>query len=309
MFDSKEAQRENKVPTILIELCDRRGSGFILDGTRNTNHEVELDSPTARFLPNTGFRSKKVTDASGKITTEYEPIRYIKNQPIISTPEQDMKGIKPNRSALEDKIIVKAGRFSISKEGSYVGLYNYLMESFYNESNADRPKDLLPLYRVVDLTKQHEQMNEMAILEADAIQFISSLFTKIGAKEYKYSEEKINNLCTLFVIYAETMPAKISALMSHAKRDPEGFLRKAEKFEQVTMTEVAQALELGVIKFQGNTAIYVEKDKVIASVGTGNMSQDKKIEKLSDLLKTEEYKAVYEEFQIELEAAKEKLLK
>lgn len=307
MYDSKEVKKSSaKVQTIYIELTDRRGSGFILDGTRGTKHEYELDAPTARIIPNTGLRRRK--DEDGKILDEFEEIRYIKNQSVISVQEQNIKGIKPNRAALEDKIIVKAGKFTVGREGSFIGLYDYLMDVFYNGNNPYRSEGADDLFKVIDIGKAEEQFNEQAIMEADAIQFIGQLYQKVGDKQYRYNEDKINGLCQLFLIYAETMPGKIQGLMGHARRDPATFLDKAYRFEQTTNTEVSHALELNVVKFEGNTAVYVAKDKVLGNLGTGNFSHTKKIEKLSDLLRTPEYKAAYEEFKIELEAAHEKAL-
>ena len=94
--------------------------------------------------------------------------------------------------------------------------------------------------------------------------------------------------------------------MAFARRDPKDFLDKALKFEQTIITEITFGLELNVIRFEGNTAIYCNKDSVIADLGRGNLKQETKINKLADLFGTPEYKAAYEEFKIELEVAMEK---
>lgn len=308
MSDSKEQNAsKKKAEVIIVELVDRRPSGFILDGTKGTRNEHELDAPTARFIPNSGFRMQ--IDSEGKSTGVYEEIRYIKNRAEISIEEQQKKNIRPNRAALEDKIIIKGGRFAVTNEGSFKGLYTYLIDAFYSEQSIGRNADLDPLYRIIEEGKQEEIFNEQAIMEADAIRFIGNLYQKTGEREYRYNEEKINSLCTLFVVFAETMPGKINGLMAIAKRNPEGFLKKAEKMQQTINTEVAHALELNVIKFDGNTARYVAKDKVLAALGAGNMLHAKKIEKLADLLATPDYKAAYEELKIEIEVAQEKAFK
>lgn len=301
MFDSKEV-KDKKFPTIFIELTDRRGSGFILEGTRGTKHEYELDAPTARFIPNTGFRMSK--DKSS-----FEEIRYIKNNPVISVQEQIAKGIKPNRAAIEDKIIIKGGKFSVTRDQKHAGLFDYLMDVFYNGSNPDRVDSADKIFTVIDVNKMAEQINERAILEADAIQFIGTLYEKVGDKKYRYNEEKIDALCQFFIVFADDYPGRIQGLIAHAKSNPDAFLQKATKFEQKTITEVSHALELNVIKFDGNTAMYVAKDKVVASLGAGNFGQDKKIERLADILKNVENKSTYEEFQLELEIAQENALK
>lgn len=308
MFDSKEVKTKSKKRSevIIVELVDRRPSGFILDGTRGTRNEHELDSPTARFIPNKGLRAQIGED--GEPTGGFEEIRYIKNRKEISIDEQQRKNINPSRAALEDKIIIKGGRFAVTNDGSYTGLFQYILDAFYNEGAKGRPEDLDPIYRIIIPGKQEEMFNEQEILAADAIRLIGTLYQKTGS-EYAYNEEKINALCNLFQIFSETNSGKISGLMAIAKRDPENFLQKATKFEQTTVTEVTHALELNVLKFDGNTVRYALKDKVLANLGTGNLTHEKKINKTADLLRTPDFKAQYEELKIEIEAAKENAFK
>lgn len=308
MFDSKEVKATSKkrAEVIIVELVDRRPSGFVLDGTRGTRNEHELDAPTARFIPNIGYRAELDTD--GNPTGVYEEIRYIKNRKEISLEEQRRKNINPNRAAIEDKIIIKGGRFAVVNEGSTTGLYQYIIDAFYSESAKGRPEDLNAIYRVVIPGKEEEMFNEQEVMAADAIRLIATLYQKTGS-EYVYNDEKINALCNLFQIFAETPSGKINGLMAIAKRNPENFLQKATKFEQTTVTEVTHAIELNVIKFDGNTVRYVLKDKVITNMGQGNFTHEKKIGKLADLLRTPDFKAAYEELKIELEAAREKAFK
>ena len=306
-FDTKELKKD-KPQVIFIELVDRRPSGFIKDGTRGTDWEEELDSPVAEFIPNFGYRrGVKEEMRDGKPHKVYfnEPIRYIKEQTVISVADQKKLGIEPHRASKEDKIIVERGKFSVVREGSFVGLYDYILDAFYNESNPNRSESAQAIYRVVDFDKEDEEINEMDFMIADATRLVQSLVQKIGEKQYKYQEEKINGLCQLFSIYAETPAGKVTGLMATAKRDPENFLKKATKFEQTKVIQITHALELSVIKFEGNTVMYANKDKVVATLGTGNISHAKKIEKLADLFGTPDFRAAYDEFQLELEVAQE----
>lgn len=310
-FDTEELKKE-KVPTIYIELKDKRPSGFILDGTLGTKHEVELDSPVARFIPNFGYRRKWVEETVNgkKVKTPInEAIRWIKNETEISVEKQKSAGIVPHRVSKEDKIIIEKGNFSIAREGAYIGLYDYLTQVFYNGTNPERSLGADAIYNVIELGKEEEETNEMDFMIADAINFVRKLVSKIGDKKYKYDEEKINALCEIFLVYAETMPGKVEALMQHAKYDPKTFLDKATKLIQTKVTEVSHALQLGVIVFKDNTVMYANKDKVIATLGTAKISHDSKINKLADLFGTPDFKATYEEFQMELEVAKEEALK
>jgi hypothetical protein len=328
-FDSEEVREEEKAPILYIEVFDRRDSGFYMDtdgtpaGTRGTKFEIGIDCPTASFIPNRGFRKgykdvidritgKPVIDkktGEKKVQSYHEAIRYIKHETEISVEKQKMLGIVPHRAGQEDMIEIKKGNMTIIREGSFISLYDYILEAFYNGSNPDRSPGAAKLYRVIELGKEEEEMNDDDIMMADALMFIARFYQRTGKGKYKYNEEKINGLCELFTIFGETMSGKVSALNSLAKTDPEGFLKKATKFEQVTITEITHALQLNVIRFKENVVEYVKKEKVLGSLGTGKMTHENKIEKLADLLHAPEMKAEYEEFQLELEVAQEEALK
>jgi hypothetical protein len=281
-----------------------------------------INAPTACFIPNRGYRKgykdvidritgKPQLDKEGKKVVQpyHEEIRYIKHQTEISVERQKMLGIIPHRVAQEDMIEVKKGNMTIVREGAHIPLYDYILDAFYNSSNPDRSPSAAKIYKVVELGKEEELLNDEDILMADALKFVARFYQRTAKGKYTYNEEKINGLCELFAIFGETMSGKVLALNSLAKLDPSAFLEKAEKFEQVTITEITHALHLNVIRFKDNVVEYVEKEKVIASLGTGKLSHDKKIEKLADLLHTPELKSAYDELQLELEIAQEKALK
>lgn len=303
-FDSKEVKRE-AAPTLFIELADQRDSGYVLDGTIGTKHETRLTCPKSRFIPSRGFRLVEGKNPeTGKDEWYNEEIRYIKNQRVLSVVQQQSKGIKPSRMALEDKIRIDGGNFSVTREGAFIGLYDYLMDVFYNGSNKNRPASATVIFKVKEVGKAEEEFNENEIAYSDAIQFLKTLYRREG-KGFVYDEGKINALAGMFVMYAETPAGKISGLMGFAKKDPVSFLQKAMKFEQTVITEIAYAVELNVIKFDGNTAVYCNKDKVIADLGRGNLKAETKMSKLADLFNTAEHKDAYEEFRIELQTAME----
>jgi hypothetical protein len=302
--DSKEVKK--KAPTIFIELVDQRDSGFVLDGTKGTQHEVRLKTPMVEFIPVRGYRLTKMVNPDTNIEEEQnEAIRWVKNSQVLSLAEQKRRGIEPPKNGMDKLIPVKKGNFSVTREGSHISLYDYLMQVFYNMSNTNRPDSAKGLYRVVELGKKEEQVNEKKLAIAEATKFLGSLCVKQNGK-YKYDEDKINAICNMFTVYADTPAGKLNGLIAHAERDPVNFLNKVLKFEQTIVMEIGHALELGVVLFKGNTLVYGNKEKVIFHLGNGNLSQDKKINKSADLFGADENKAAYEEFRIELEAAKEK---
>lgn len=305
MFDSKETKKDS--PVLYLELVDKRKSGFILDGTKGTKNELEIDSPTAAWIPQIGFRLALGKDESGEDVYFNEEIRYIKHQREISVEEQKKKGIQPTPNKREDKIIIDKGFMTIKREGAYIGLYDYLKTSFYNESNPDRSEAATAIYREIDLQSKAEEFNDNDIAMADAIQYVGRLQQKTG-KDYKYNEDKINSICQLLQIYAETPASKLNMIMQRAKALPFEFMDLVMRFEQTIETEVTHALELKVIRFKGNTAEYSNKDKVIVDFGTANLSHEKKIEKLASVLGTPDYAAQLTELRMELEAAQNKAL-
>lgn len=130
MYDSKEIKGKVKAPTMFIELVDQRDSGWVMDGTERTANPVKITSPSAEFIPNRGFRLVKKKDETGQDYWENEAIRYIKNCPTLSVEEQNRRGFRPSRNKQEDLIIVKKGNFSVTREGSFASLYDYLQDVF-----------------------------------------------------------------------------------------------------------------------------------------------------------------------------------
>lgn len=298
---------ENLPPVLYIELCDRQGSGFIQDGTAGTPHQVELDAPGIRFIPNTGFRRGKKVE-NGKEVRYNERIRYIKNEVIISMDEQRVLNIEPSGIATEDKIPIEKGFASVVREGSTVGLYDYLLESYYNESNPDRSERATALYRTVNVDEENETFNEAAMIAADAVKYVGSLYSKFGKGQYRYDLDKIDTICELFQVYAETPQGKIQALVVIAKRQPDLFLKRVVKFEQMAVTFVLHALQLNVIRFDKNVAVFCNKPKVVKNLGNGHMDHETKVNKLADFLRTKEGYEIYNEIKTEVDIEQEKAI-
>lgn len=310
--ETLSAEVSTKPPMLFIELVDMGNSGFIQDDTANTPTPNQLRAPGVRFIPNEGFRrGKRVDMVAGKekTVTFNERIRYIKNEEVISLAEQKRLGIEPSGLAREDKIAIERGYATIVREGSTIGLYDYIFDAYYNDSNPDRSEKASALYRVIQLDKQAELRNEDELIAADAIKYVGSLYERIGKNNYKYNEDKINAICEFLAVFAETPATRIQVLMSHAKQRPEWFLDKVTKLEQTTITDVTHALELNVIRFNANVAEYVDKEKIVRSLGSGKMSQDVKISRLGDWLRTAEGHEAYMELKAEIESAKAKSVK
>lgn len=310
-YDSPEVKKKT-APTMFIELVDQRDSGWVLDGTRGTKNEVRLTTPSAEFIPNRGYRLVKVKDENGKDQWINEPIRYIKNCSFLSVEEQNKRGYRPAKNKMEDLILVKGknngargGNYlAVTREGSHIGLFDFLKCVFYNESNPNAPASAKKLFREVDFDKKSEAFNELEVAQAEATMYIASLYGKRG-KEYEYNETKINSLCNIFTVYADSPAGKINGLIAHAKADPVGFLNRALIVEQTVEAEIGEALELNVIKFDKNIAVYCHRDEVVLDLGRGNLKHEIKVKKLGELFGNDEHLGAYEKFRAELEAARQ----
>lgn len=291
-------QKEEKVPIILIEVHDRRDSGFIRDNTEGTKHEERLTGPSKLNIPNVSFR--RIPDSKSN-----EKIRYIFGEDEISIEQQKKRGIEPNRIANVDKIVIENCSMSVAREGANVGLYDYLVNTFFNSTNPNRSEKATKLFKVVDVNKVQEEKNELELARHDAKGFVYSLQEKKG-KEWVYQEQRIDALCELFQCYGEIYSSKIELLSKQATYDPLNFMQKVMKFEQTISTKVAHALQLNVIKFEGNTAIYVGKNKIIKNFGAGKFSKDAQVEELATYLRTKDGYEAMQELDAEINFAKEK---
>lgn len=300
--------QDDKTPILYLELCDQRDSGFIQDGTENTPHQNQLRAPGARFIPNVGYRRgvKEETVKGKKVNTKFnEKIQYIRNETEISAERQKFLGIEKSSLAKEDKIVVEKGYMTVAREGAYIGLYDYIMQSYYNETNKERSEKATAIYRIVERNKEAEESNEMDIMVLDAMNFVSKLYTKIEKGKYTYNTAKIDGICEMLQIFAESEALKIKAISQYGRLHPEIFLKKVTKWEQITETEVTHGLQLGVIGFNKGVVQYMAKDKIIKTIDE-KMSKDEKISSLADWFRISDGHEAYMEFQAELEAAKDK---
>jgi hypothetical protein len=298
---------DTKPPVIFLELCDKRSSGFVKIGTEGTSYQEELNCANTLWLPNSGFRAKEMKGPDGKPYIGFEEVRWIKHCDTIIKQEQDARGFKPNRT--EDKIPFEKGHAIVVREGATASLYDYLKDVFWNEDSPNRPVTADAVYRIQQLDKKAEELNENEIEIADAIAMVASLRTKAGEKEYKYNEQRIDLFCEICQVYADSPSQKLYALMQLAKAKPRWFLDMVVTFEQTIVTEITQALELRIIRFDGNTALYDEGDKVLKPLGFGNLGHDKKVTLLAEYLGSKEGAQDLTELRTKLDIAKKNALK
>lgn len=300
-----------KVPTMFIELVDQQDSGYVRDDTAGTPYEEKITSPGVIFIPNTGKRAEAILNDKGEETGRYAfvPIRYIKGCPFIDVSEQDKNGWKPNSISQEDAIQIRKGQAVVRQEGD-IALFDYLEKVFYNLNSPNRSVKAKAFFKVVELDRETEVLNEKDFLIADAVKYVQSLVTKTGKNEYKYKEDKIDNILSVLGLFGgENYPSKINVLTHAAKNSAANFLQLVQKSDDIAVTEVSHAIELNVIQFNGNSVEFVEGKSLLANLGEGRFSVDKKVTILAEMLRTPEYAQAYQDMKVKTEIAQENSLK
>ncbi len=303
------AREKDNVHTLFIETVGQGDSGFYLDGTSGTPYAHQLRTPTVEWIPTVGIEVvEEEVEIDGKKVRRKKNrlIRHIKDCDTIYPEEQDKRGFKPNR--MNDKIPMDNGFASIRAEGSTLNTYNYVKAATFFVDNPLRPDTATKMYREVKVKENAVKLVDEDELLTAAKFKVYALRISLGGDppKYKYKEDKIDSYCNLFNISDDSPETKLVSLLNKAFTNPKDFLNIVSKAEQTVITEVTHALQLGVIMFDGNNAQYAEGSKMIASLGTTKMSNDKKIEALSDYLQTPEGTNYLTELRIRTEAEKEK---
>lgn len=297
--------QKQKVPTKYYELVDKKNSGFVMDGTGGTPYQQELTVPSIQWISAVG----KTCEKDDKGTNHFVEIRYLSGCDSILPEEQVKRGFIPKR--FEDKIPIENGFVTVVRDGNTIGLYDYLEKAFWNQDNPDRPDTATPRYREVKLDKKAEVLLDEDELQTQAKMMVYELRQSTGDKKvpFKYNVEKIAARCRLLNVWDETPERQLMLLLSKAIQNPKEFLEVVQKSEQTIITEISHALELKVVKFDGNTLQYVDENKIITSLGSEKMKEFEKIEKSASWLSTTEGTNALTELRAKVEIAKEKLFK
>ena len=135
---------KNMPPIGYFQLLGAGKSGWILKGTEKTANPVELTFPESRNILNHGFRKKfkevENPDGSKYKSWDLEEVQFIARCPTFLKREQEERNIKPHRSVHDanlDWITFKNGDLTVTREGQFEVLYDFLMEG--TSQNIDNP--------------------------------------------------------------------------------------------------------------------------------------------------------------------------
>lgn len=283
----------------------KHGAGFVRTDTVGSANPVELLYPKNRVIQSESVkRMEKMV--KGKKTAVNVPTRYIYNCLTTLKEEQDEQKVVPNPRT--DKIIFKDGFLTVTREGAFVGLYDFLKEHAQNESNPDRLPNFKPIFREMRASENAQTVNASDFIVSEAVGYIRELVSEENGK-YVYEEERIDALCKLFNVQGESTSLQVAALIAFAKQKPEYFLKEAKASEQTLVIEVTHMVKLGVIEFAGSAVVLKAKNQKLKELGSVK-DEKAKIEALAAWLGTQDGAEVYALLKAELDAAKaEKLAK
>lgn len=305
MTDEKATEQtvvRKKAPVLYLELVDQGRSGMIKDGTANTRYEQELRTPTISWIPTEGIEPF-IDKEDGLL--KFKPVRHIAGCDTRDIQEQNKRGIVPNK--MNDKIPFKMGFATVTGEGSTLSVYDYLKNVTFNEDNPLRPETATAMFREVKVDERAVQLLSNDELVTKAKSKVYALRDNTGGKDlYTYDDAKIDSYCRLLGLWDETSERRLVLLLHKASTEPKAFLDLVVTSENTLVTEITQAMDLGVIMFEGNTAQYTKESKVIIALGgKGNTKIDKKVEALSSYLQSPEGNAALTELRAKVEVEKE----
>lgn len=291
-----------KAPVLYLELVDQGRSGMIKDGTAGTRYEQELNVPTISWIPTEGIQVY-VDKEDGLVKNKR--VRHIAGCETIDMEQQAKQGFIPNK--MNDKIPFKMGFATITGEGATLSAYNYLSSVTYYEDNPLRPETATAMYRQIKVDERAVQLLNSDELVTKAKSKVYALRDNTGGKDlYTYDDSKIDAYCRLLGLWDETSERRLVLLLHKASTEPKAFLDLVVTSENTLVTEITQAMDLGVIMFEGNTAQYTKESKVIQALGgKGNTKLDKKVEALSSYLQSPEGNAALTELRAKVEVEKE----
>lgn len=323
-------KKQGVYPDLKISVYDQKESGYVREDTIGTKNEIKKMVADAFYIPNEGRGIRFVKIRYGnegeereiidrevaikmienkdegyeEIVAEPYEIRYINGCPSIDREWQESHGWKPRPDPKSDEIMIENGYAEIQYSVN-PSKYKYLKESVWNKDLPFRLEHVKPLYYevkenqkdVLDITR------ELAITEAMKEWEKLVVKTKEGIS---LNGEKINGLAVLLNVTGLNETEKLTAILTKLKSDPLGFIEKVNAFKEQIVTEITHAMQLELIKFEGNSAVFTFNHK---KIDLGNLGgKQNKIEKLAELLKTEDNKALLATLKSRIQVEKEKKL-
>lgn len=293
---------------LLIELVNQQESNYFLDARAGDIEGMDGVLPKAISFPSARkikSRSKiKHFDKDKKVETLRE-IRYIKGCDTPYVDEQKLLGVVPNPQ--EDVIWIFNARLMVFEKGIDVGKYRYLKLYEGNTSNKLRPEGAEDIFKEIDTSVEAKDTENTYDAELQVLQYLSKLKRKVSATETKYDENTLEFLCSLFKLPPFDTGFNSEAwvaLASHAKEDPEEFLKRIAAERAVFESDVNKAVQLGAVIFDDTRAVLADTKTLIMQTPE-NRTDAEKIELLVDFMSNPKNAKLYNEMRTQLTLKRE----
>lgn len=286
----------SSIQSLVIVLCNKRSSSFILDGTRGTGNEISLDCPSEVLLPveSTSFE-KRGNDKEAK----RHKIRYIRGCETIYVDEQKEQGYEPNPQA--DTIVIEMGMMHVERIGADTALYDYIKKCEFNEANREHFPNVVPIFKEIDTKVQAEEATFDLDEQAEALSIVRQLRNKVK-DGYSYKEDDIDNYCrvlnlqTAGLSYAE----KLKSLADLANSNPKLFMANVLDEKSKILMTLRQGIELQIVHLHED-GLKRNSDNSIIYKPKGGKNTEKSENEIVNYFKspagTEAYQLLYSQVQ------------
>lgn len=293
-----DAKKKKKVEVLVLELVDRRPSGYEKEGSRQEGMPIFLDSPSLQYI----LPRSVTVDKSGKLIN----LRYLKSGRDIYEEEQKKRNEEHNPQS--DYIIFENGLLTVRNEGHDRNLYEYLRLCSFNRDAPGRYDEVTPIFYQVDAEAAAEEDNQDLEDLTDALKLATDLRTKKAEGGTLYEEEKIDMLVSLFNIQVDndSYPIKFQSIVSIATTRPTWFKKMVEDRTAPVRVAIIQAREAGVITFDGDVASFIDNKRIFYSFTSKDL--DTRISDLSNHFISKKGAADYKEMIIMLNTKKEDMM-
>lgn len=315
-------------PVLKISLCDQRPSGYVREDTIGTKNPIQKTCADSFYIPEKGgegirymqidenrkrkeiprFEALRILNEKSEgyenIIPERYAIRYIKGCPEISVEWQKENKWEPNTDPFSDSILIEEGYAEFDYNNDPVK-YRYVSELMWFKDLPHRLEHIKPMYYEIKEDKK-AALNIDVILARDAAMDEWKLLVNKTKDGFTINEEKLNGYCQLMNVQGNNATERLGNLHTKLTANPMEFIEKVTAYKEETVTDISHAMQLDLIKFEGNSAVLTYNNKRIELGKSPNKTT--KIERLAEMLKTPEYKEHYVMLKNQIQIAKEKQL-
>lgn len=244
-----------KPETAIYYLVDRQPSDFIMQGTEKLPNPIRLDAPREFRMPNTS-----ITYANDKGRLVSKNIRFLYGVNDIDVDKQRDDKVEVREGNEMDQIYFLHGKLAIVNEGTSAPLFAF-MEACVDNAGAPNRPDNIPatFYRFQPEQEALEAMKANSE-RLNAMKVVDNLYEETP-NGLAFDLKRINFLCKVFNVVAETESEKVAALMQIAQVMPiELNTAVNDRLSEMKAT-IADGYTVGALMQEGNKVYISNGDR------------------------------------------------